>query len=400
MFPNRRVKVDLNIHIDAATGNLNLPSIYNQPDFDRFESMIEGSPITAKNVIKTAYHRFAYKDSELSTVNELQLSEIMHLPQSENPSPKKGSKEIPQFKIDLDQINKVKNTYPQHRQTNLASANSSKPVGYKEKDIVIGRASLNSQHSQKSTTGGQKSKSKKGDPNGLVRTISNIMTNRDIINIEPVIEVQSVITKPLKNVADVKSFTYFVKSNTAAHLSSNSNEKGSSKDKPDGFRSSFEGQITPSSTHAKGRGLKLNLGITSIDQSSQKNLLNSQQSSAFKSQEWDFLDKQMQQQFSDRPVMNKLLNSPKQSISKQVIKPVKSSPKLKLKIVTSPSSSKQRPKPTVYSSRSFESKSIIAKYNEENVSQQSKLSKTDKLFLQQVEKDAKNKLEKSKKSCN
>ena len=70
---------------------------------------------------------------------------------------------------------------------------------------------------------------------------------------------------PLKNVADVKSFTYFVKSNTAAHFSSNSNDKVSSKDKPDGFRSSFEGQITPSSTHAKGRGLKLNLGKTSID---------------------------------------------------------------------------------------------------------------------------------------
>ena len=144
MFPNQRVKVDLNIHIDAETGNLNLPSIFNEPDIDRFESMIEGSPITAKNPLKSAYQRFAYKDCELSTVNELQLSEIMHLPQSENQSPNKGSKEIPQFKIDLDQINKVKKTYPQHRQTNLTSPNSSKPVGYKEKDIVIGRASLNS----------------------------------------------------------------------------------------------------------------------------------------------------------------------------------------------------------------------------------------------------------------
>ena len=111
------------------------------------------------------------------------------------------------------------------------------------------------------------------------------------------------------------------------------------------------------------------------------------------------MDKQIQQQFSDRPVMNKLVNSPKNLLSKQVNRPVKSSVKLKLKIVTSPSSSKQRPKLTVYSSRSFEAKNIIAKHAEENVSQQSKLSKTDKLFLQQVEKDAKNKLEKSKKSC-
>ena len=102
MFPNRKVKVDLNIHIDPATGNLNLPMLPSHPDFDKFESMIDTSPITNKNILRAAYQRFALKDCELSTVNELQLSEIMHMPQSENPSPVKAKNAIPQFKIDLD----------------------------------------------------------------------------------------------------------------------------------------------------------------------------------------------------------------------------------------------------------------------------------------------------------
>ena len=261
MFPNRKVKVDLNIHIDPATGNLNLPLLHCQPDFDKFESMIDTSPITNKNILRAAYQRFALKDCELSTVNELQLSEIMHMPQSENPSPVKAKNEIPQFKIDLDQINKLKNT----SSTKQVSPKVSKLKG--DKDTAVGRASLNSQLSQKSTTGGQKSKSKRAELNTIARTSSNIYTNRDTVNMEPVIETQSVIKKPIKTVADVKSFTYFVKSSTAANMSNSRNEKGSSEEKPPGFRSSFEGQTTPSSKSkvSKGRGLKLNLAKTSID---------------------------------------------------------------------------------------------------------------------------------------